>query len=79
MLTLKQVNNKLATMGYAERLVKGDDYFYFAEGEASGWPMTIVFVPRLNDLTLNQWLHEHALLRRDARLHHGVAGNEEVA
>lgn len=77
-LTLKTVNRALAALGYDERLQKAKDYFYFAEGESSNWPETMVLVCRLNDLTLTDWLHEHALLRGAARRHHEAAGYEAL-
>jgi hypothetical protein len=76
-LTLRRVNEALYAMGYAEQLVRGDRYFYFAEGEAACWPESAVCVMRLNDLKLDEWLEEHRRLRQQARQHHGVAGYED--
>jgi len=76
-LTLRRVNEALYAMGCAEQLVRGDRYFYFAEGEAACWPESAVCVMRLNDLKLDEWLEEHRRLRQQARQHHGVAGYED--
>lgn len=55
MTTLAQVNKALAPLKL--ELVKEFDYFWFfpAEGYESEVP-TSVFVRRINDLTLDQWL-----------------------
>lgn len=58
-LTLAKVNQALEQMGIEERLVKGQRYFYFWEGNAATWTSTMVCVERLNELTLNQWLNEY--------------------
>jgi hypothetical protein len=66
-LTLKAVNAALAGAGHAERLVKGRDYWYFAEGDTPRWPVTMVCVYHLNALSLDEWLEEHADLKAGAR------------
>ena len=66
-LTLKTVNKALAAAGHAERLVQGDGYWYFAEGDTPRWPVTMVCIYRLNALTLEQWIAEHAALKAGAR------------
>lgn len=62
-LTTGEVSKSLRDAGHFERLVKGDGYFYFAEGEAQFWPDTIVAVPRITDLSLRDWLFEHGRLK----------------
>lgn len=62
-LTFRAVNAALAAAGAAEVLVKGDGYFYFMEGDAHCWPATMVYVTRLNDLTVEQWIGEWRSLR----------------
>lgn len=57
-LTLKAVNLALIKSGASEELVKGKDYFYFSGGDTPEWDGTIVYVPRLNDLTLDEWVDE---------------------
>lgn len=59
MLTLKKINNEIAKLGGNEILVKGEGYYYFAEGEAYGWYNQSVYVYRLNQLTLEQWIQEY--------------------
>lgn len=61
-LTVKMVNKAIADRGHSEELVKGNGYWYFAEGNAHLWPATSVYVYSLNDLTLEGWLEEHAQL-----------------
>ena len=61
-LTLKKVNAALAAKGIPERLVQGNGYLYFVEGDAAGWYSSSVAVWRLNDLSLEQWLAEHKAL-----------------
>lgn len=64
-LTFRTINDALALAGASEILVKGNGYFYFAEGEAHCWPATMVFVSRLNDLTVEQWIEEWRSLRKN--------------
>jgi hypothetical protein len=64
-LTFRAVNAALAAAGAAEVLTKGDGYFYFMEGDAHCWPATMVYVTRLNDLTVEQWIGEWRSLRAD--------------
>ena len=66
-LTFRAVNAALAAAGAAEVLAKGDGYFYFMEGDAHCWPATMVYVTRLNDLTVEQWIGEWRSLRADWR------------
>jgi hypothetical protein len=62
MLTLKRVNNELEKLGIAERLAKGDEYFFFTDGNAHTWFQSGVYAYRLNQLTLEQWIREHEIL-----------------
>ncbi len=57
-MQLRTINNSLAVRGVKERLIKGNGYFYFSEGDASRWHSTSVYVNRLKALTLEQWLNE---------------------
>lgn len=55
------VNNILAKAGHAERLAKGNGYVYWCEGEADTWlGGTSIYVFRLSDLTIRQYLEDHA-------------------
>jgi hypothetical protein len=67
MITLKQVNAALKAKGAKEMLFKGAGYFYFAEGDTWHWPGTSVYVYRLNELTLEEWLEEHESLMGESR------------
>ena len=62
-MTLKKINKELADLGFQERLARGNGYFYFYDGDASAWPQTGVYVYRLRDLSLEQWIEEAQLLR----------------
>ena len=64
-VTLNKVNAALAALGHEEVLVKGGGYFYFADGTASSWSAVSVYVYHLNDLTVEQWVQEHADLRKE--------------
>jgi hypothetical protein len=57
-LTLKKVNAAIAERGGKEVLVKGDGYFYFADGDAYDWDSSGVYVFTLNELPLERWIEE---------------------
>jgi hypothetical protein len=63
-LTLKTINEELATLGKGAELAKGDGYFYFSGGEASDWLDRTVKVPTLASLTLGQWVDEFKRLKK---------------
>jgi hypothetical protein len=55
------VNNILSKSGRSERLAKGDGYVYWYDGETAGWlDGASIYVPRLSDLTIRQYLEDHA-------------------
>ena len=56
-VTLRQINEALAKVG-PERLVRGEGYFYFIEGHSVCWHSASVYVSRLSDMTVEQWVHE---------------------
>lgn len=58
-LTLKAINKALKEKGYSTELVRGNDYFYFTGEEASRFFFSGVYVARLNELTLEQWVQEY--------------------
>ena len=64
-ITLKQINDALRAAGHEEELVRGRGYFYFAGGDAAIWPSSGVYVYRLSELTLEQWLAERDRLAED--------------
>lgn len=63
MLTLKKVNKALEELGAKEILVKGEDYYYFTEGNSYSWDTASVMVMKLNDLSLEEWIAEWKSLR----------------
>lgn len=58
MLTLKQVNSKIAELGFKAELVKGEGYFYFIGDDVDLCYSTSVGVYRLNHLSMEDWLSE---------------------
>lgn len=62
MLTLKKVNKALEDKGIEDRLFKGKDYFYFWGPQACQFHETSVYVFRLSELTIEEWLQEYARL-----------------
>lgn len=58
-VTVATVNAALKARGVAERLCKGNGYFYFVEGNASDWYTSSVSVFRASELTLEQWIKEY--------------------
>lgn len=57
MITIKQVNAKLATLGYDVELVKGNGYYYFTS-KTIEFTDSMVMVNNLNSLTMDQWIAE---------------------
>lgn len=64
-LTLAAINKALADVPAGEILVKGKDYFYFTDGNAHAWPTCSVYVARLSDLSLTDWIGEWRNLHND--------------
>jgi len=62
-VTRKKINAAIAAIGGTEEIVKGRGYWYFAGGASSGWLSSSVYVYRLDDLTLAQWIEEYHELR----------------
>lgn len=52
------VNNLLKALGHAERLVRGNGYWYFVDGDAMMWYSSSVPVCRITDLPLYRWAQE---------------------
>lgn len=59
--TSATVNRVLTALGYAERLVRGNGYWYFVDGDAHTWFSSSVGVYRITDLPLWRWIEN----RRD--------------
>ena len=57
--TVSDVNNILSRAGYGERLCKGVGYVYWHSGDESEWDGSIIYVYRLSDLTIRQYLEDH--------------------
>lgn len=55
MLTLKKVNAEITKFFPGYEVVKGDGYFYVCGPNTELWHQTMIYVYRLNMLTLPQW------------------------
>ena len=64
---IRTVNKALKDAGYAEILVRGNGYFYFAEGDAHRWYSSSVAVFRLNAYTPAEWIERRNELANDWR------------
>ena len=64
-LTIAAINRAIADKGGKEILIKGNGYFYFWEGDAPDWRSSSVYVYRLNDLTLEQWIADWEAKRNE--------------
>lgn len=64
-ITTATVNRAIAERGGKEILINGKGYFYFWEGDAPDWQSSSVYVCRLNDLTLEQWIAEWEAKRNE--------------
>lgn len=60
--TIAMVNEALRKRGRSETLVKGRGYAYFTGGETARWRATSVYVYRISDLSISEWLEEHRQL-----------------
>ncbi len=63
-ITLKAVNAELQRRGYNALLTNAAGYFYFRGGEAADWLDRTVRVPRIGDLSVEQWVQQFLQLRR---------------
>lgn len=73
-ITLAAVNVEFAKRGIQAVLMKGGGYFYFQSKEAAVWLDRTVRVPKISDLSLEEWIGEyqrlkklHAEIRRTAK------------
>ena len=55
-MQLRTVNKTLSQYGIKAKLYNNRSYFYFWGDDVEAAPTTSVYVPRLNDLTLDQWM-----------------------
>ena len=59
------VNRAIKTMGGEEKLVAGHGYCYFMGGNAPAWPACSVYVMRISDLPVDQWVDNYNALKAD--------------
>lgn len=65
-MRLSTVNNGIYNLVHQEmELVKGAGYFYFAGAGMELVESASIYVPRLTDLTFEQWIDEARRLRRE--------------
>lgn len=57
-MTCATINKALKAAGHAERLYKGKDYYYFADGDAHKWPSSSVCVYHIDSMTIEEWIAE---------------------
>lgn len=57
--TVADVNKILSRAGHPERLCKGEGYVYWHSGTAHEWPESIIYVYRLTELTIREYLEDH--------------------
>ena len=57
-MQLRTINKALEAKHPGLELVKGEGYFYFAGAGTEMCKSASVYVPRLNDLTFEQWMSE---------------------
>jgi len=67
-ITLKKLNKEIKAVSPYLSLAKGDGYYYFYSDDKelglflSGLPTTGVYVYKLNQLTLDEWVKEASYL-----------------
>lgn len=62
MLTLKQINKEVAKEFPGYEVIKAKDYFYVWGPNGELWDSTMIYVCRVNDLNLLQWMHDIRLM-----------------
>lgn len=73
-MRLSTVNRALEAAGIQAELFRGQDYFYFVGPDVENSPRSIVYVPRLSDLSLADWVEESQTLKAiSARVAAGLA------
>ncbi len=63
-VTLSAVNAELARRGIQARLARAGGYFYFQFGEAADWIDRTVDVPKISELSLDEWVAKFNELKR---------------
>ena len=66
MISIKTVNNAIKKLGGKAELVKGVGYFYFWSDDVTFVGGSSVFVYRINDLSLADWIEEYKSLKVSA-------------
>lgn len=66
MISIKTVNSAIKKLGGKAELVKGVGYFYFWSDDVSFVDGSSVFVYRINDLSLADWIEEYKSLKVSA-------------
>ena len=62
-----EVNRALKAAGHAEKLTRGRGYYYFRDGSAAGWYRSSVYVCRARELSVADWVREHADMLAEAK------------
>jgi hypothetical protein len=62
-----EVNKALKQAGAAERLTRGNGYYYFRDGNTAYWPATSVYVFRADALSVADWIGEYETLKGESR------------
>lgn len=63
-VTVAAVNRALRSAGYGEKLRRGRGYYFFSGGQAETWKTSGVYVYRVDQLTVEQWLDARSRLAR---------------
>lgn len=64
-LTCKAITKAVHAAGIRAEAVKGDGYIYFIGPDTESAYTASVFVPRLGDLTLEQWVEQARAIKQD--------------
>lgn len=66
-ITLNNINAEIARRGHPERLIRGEGYFYFIEGDAHKWPCCSVPTMHLTGgrNTVESWADDRDRLAAD--------------
>jgi hypothetical protein len=56
---IADVNRLLDRAGHPERLYKGKGYMYWADGTTPSWKESMIYVHRLSDMTIREYLEDH--------------------
>lgn len=65
-ITVRAINAEMERRGYAERLQKEKDYFFFVGGDSHKWRRRCVFVKTVNAFSVTEWLYKYHLLVQES-------------